>query len=156
MTGPTGYHADVIQPYGGVKALQVDGLTGSGDYQGQMWKQELNTTFGPTDFRRVNYRAASPEIGYMINFAMASPTQPVTFSDVYNQPDPAFAGGSFCRAQAPVTGSTCGTDADGRRFVTWSGTAIQVLGRVTQGPPPGGDFVPAGLPGLGYSSPGYW
>ena len=155
MSGPTAYHADVIQAYGGVKALRVDRLTGSGDFQGQMWKQETGTTFGPTDFRRVNYRAAIPEVAYMVNLVMSSPTQPVTLSEVYSEPDPSFVSGDFCRAQSPVTGSTCRTDADGRKYVTWSGTPITVSGRVTQGPPPGGDFAPAGVPGLRYASPGY-
>ena len=155
MAGPTGYHADVIQAYGGVKALKVDRMTGHGDYQGQMWKQEPDTTFGPTDFRRVNYRASTPELQYTINFVMSKPTQPVTLTEVYSQPDPSFVSGNFCRALVPSAGSTCATDAGGRKFVTWSGTPITVNGRVTQGLPPVGDFAPAGMVGLKYVSPGY-
>ena len=155
LAGPDDYHADVLQPYGGVKALRVDRLTGSGDYQGQMWKQESDTTFGPTDFRRVNFRAAVPEREYMINLVMSDPTGPVTLSEVFNEPDPDFADGDFCRAQIPSDSADCRTDADGRRYVTWSGTKIEVNGRVTQGPPPGGDFVPDGVAGLEYESPGY-
>jgi hypothetical protein len=155
LAGPTGYHADVIQPFGGIRELKVDRLTASGDFQGQMWKQERGTTFGPTDFRRVNFVAATSTSRYMINFVMSSPTQPVTLEQVYNEPARDLAGGDFCRAQVPTKGTTCATDADGRRFVTWSRTPITVNGRVTQGPPPGGDFVPEGVAGLGYESPGY-
>ena len=155
LAGPTLYHADVIQPYGGVKELKVDRLTGSGDYQGQMWKQEPNTVFGPTDFRRVNYVAATPELVSMINFVMSSPTQPVVLTEVYNKPDPLRVSGDFCRANFPSTLATCALDALGRKYVSWSGTAIAVTGRVTAGLPPGGDFVPAGVAGLTYQSPGY-
>ena len=155
MAGPTGYHADVIQPFGGVKALKVDRLTGHGDYQGQMWKRESGTTFGPTDFRRVNYRAATPQVQYMINFVMSAPTAPVTLAEVFVQPDPRFAGGDFCDAHTPSSEATCATDAAGRKYVTWSGTPIAVHGRVTQGLPSFGDFVPEGVAGIGYVSPGY-
>jgi hypothetical protein len=155
MSGPDGYHADVIQPFGGVEELKVDRLTGSGDYQGQMWKQEPGTVFGPSDFRRVNYRAVAPEVEYMVNFVMSSPTRPVELSEVYNEPDPDFVGGEFCRAQAPADDADCDVDSDGRAYVTWSDTPISIDGRVTQGPPPGGDFVPDGTAGMGYESPGY-
>jgi hypothetical protein len=155
LAGPTGYHADVIQPYGGVKAFKVDRMTGSGDYQGQMWKQEAGTVFGPSDFRHVNYVAAVPEQQAMINFVTTSPTQPVTLTEVYNNPDPAFAGGNFCRSMFPSAAILCGVDALGAKFATWSGLTILVTGRVTQGLPPGGDFVPAGVAGMTYQSPGY-
>jgi hypothetical protein len=156
LSGPTVYHADVIQPFGGIKSLKVDRLTGSSDYQGQMWKQEPNTTFGPSDFRRVNYRAATPQVQYMINMVMTAPTQPVTLSEVYSQSDPKFVSGDFCRAQTPAAMTKCATDANGRKYVTWnSGTPITVNGRVTDGVPPGGDFVPTGVAGLNYLSPGY-
>jgi len=155
LSGPSVYHADVIQPYGGVKALKVDRMTGGGDYQGQMWKQEPGTVFGPSDFRHVNYVAATPEQQAMINFVTTSPTQPVVLSDVYNSPDPAFGGGNFCRSMFPSASILCGVDALGAKFATWSGLTISVTGRVTQGLPPGGDFVPAGAAGLSYQSPGY-
>lgn len=155
FAGPTGYHADVIQPYGGVKELKVDRMTGSGDYQGQMWKQEPGTLFGPSDFRRVNYVATAPELNPMINLVMASPTQPITLTEVYNKPDPLFVDGNFCRVNFPAALATCGVDSLSRKYVTWANTPILVTGRVTQGLPPGGDFVPDGAAGMGYQSPGY-
>jgi hypothetical protein len=155
LSGPTVYHADVIQAYGGVKALKVDRMTGSSDFQGQMWKQEPGTVFGPSDFRRVNYVAATPEVQSMINLVMASATQPVTLTEVYNQPDPQFVAGDFCRVNFPSTLATCAVDSLGHKYVTWTGTPIQVTGRVTQGLPPGGDFVPSGVAGMAYQSPGY-
>jgi hypothetical protein len=155
MSGPDDYHADVIQPFGGIRSLKVDRLTGSGDYQGQMWKQEPGTTFGPTDFRRVNFRAVRPQKEYMINLVMSSPTEPVRLTEVYTESDPDFVDGDFCRAHTPSGRADCATDEDGRQYVTWSDTPIQVRGRVTEGPPPGGDFVPAGAAGMGYVSPGY-
>jgi hypothetical protein len=155
LSGSSTYHADVIQPFGGIKAFKVDHLTGGSDFQGQMWKQESGTYFGPSDFRNVNYQAASPEVEYMINFVMGNATQPVTLTNVFNQPASSFAGGDFCKAQTPSGSATCGTDSSGRKYVTWSGTPITVNGRITQGLPPGGDFVPAGVAGMNYRSPGY-
>jgi hypothetical protein len=155
FSGDDGYHADVLQVYGGVRSLKVDRLTGSGDYQGQMWKQEKGTVFGPTDFRRVNFRATAPELNPMINLVMKAPTQPVVLSEVYSRPDSRFAHGDFCRANVPAAAAHCGKDAFGRKYVTWSGTPIRVTGRVTQGVPFGGDFVPSGTAGMRYHSPGY-
>ena len=153
--GKSKYHADVIQAFGGVEALKVDHLTGSGDYQGHMWKQEPDTRFGPTDFRHVNFRATAKAHEAMINFVMSSPTGPVTLTEVYNEPARSFADGDFCRAQTPSQSAQCATDDAGRAYVTWSDTPIDIEGRVTQGPPPGGDFVPDGVAGMDYASPGY-
>lgn len=155
VAGSTGYHADVIQPYGGIKALKVDRMTGSGDFQGLMWKQEPGTRFGPTDMRRVNFRTSAVRAAYMIKFIMSRPTGRVTLTHVYNEPGRRLADGDFCRAQVPARSARCGTDASGRKYVTWSRTRIAVDGRITQGVPPGGDFVPPGVAGLRYVSPGY-
>ena len=38
--------------------------------------------------------------------------------------------------------------------ITWANTWA-VFGFVTSGDPPGGDYVPRGVAGLGYVSPGY-
>lgn len=46
-----------------------------------------------------------------------------------------------------------GRDASGRMYAEWTGHDIS--GRAYQGVPPGGDFCPAGVAGLGYVSPGY-
>lgn len=145
---PQNAHADVMQFFGGVRSLKVDRLTGTSDYQGQMWKRESGTSFGPTDFRNVNYRGLPGQEQYLVNFVMGAPVQTVTLRNVFQQPSPGFT--SFCRSSVPSTGRTCGRLADGRQFQSWTGTATRIVGRITQGPPGCGDFVPAVRVGLRY------
>ena len=47
-------HADLIQPWGGLKSLSIDGLTGSSRYQGLMLKADYNYPLGPVTVRRIN------------------------------------------------------------------------------------------------------
>ncbi len=114
-----------------------------------MWKREAGKYFGPTGFRRVNFRktAASPQS--MFNFVTSAPTQPVKLTDVHHQP----YGVDFFKAHFPSSASRCATDGKGRKYVTFSGMSIQVNGWITDGLPPGGDFVPTGRAGLTYQSP---
>ena len=153
--GQAGYHADVIQAYGGVRALHVDRLTATTDFQGQMFKQELGTRFGPSDLRRVDYTGLAPQQAYLVNLVMSRPTGSVWLREVWTTPAAGFVHGDFCRALSPAEGSRCRVTAGGRHAVTWLGTPIRVIGEVRQGPPPGGEWVPAGVAGLGYRSPGY-
>src|SRR5690606_38309899 len=47
-------------------------------------------------------------------------------------------------------------DENGNNYATWPAEMRpQIDGRVTQGIPPGGDFVPRESVGIGYVSPGY-
>jgi hypothetical protein len=54
-----GYHADVIQPGGGVKALRIDGLTGSSHYNNLYLRRETNPLkppIGKVTIRNANFR----------------------------------------------------------------------------------------------------
>jgi hypothetical protein len=54
-----GYHADVVQPGGGVKALHIDGLTGASHYNNLYLRREANPLkppIGPVIIRNSNFR----------------------------------------------------------------------------------------------------
>lgn len=51
---PSANHPDIIQTWGSVKELRVDGLTGLSAYQGIFLKADQNQPHGPTYLRRVD------------------------------------------------------------------------------------------------------
>jgi hypothetical protein len=143
-------HPDVIQTWGGVGELRVDGLTGESDYQGLFFKADFNGPHGRVRLRNVNLRAM-PTTRYqfwMDGTGGGYPT--VTLDGVWVQPGPNRSFGKTVwpdvdHAQHPVR------IVDGA--ASWP--TLPVTGVVRQGTPPGGDFVPASSVGLGYVSPGY-
>ena len=50
-------HPDLIQSYGGMKSLTIDGFTGYSMYQGFFFKEDLATVNGPISLRRVDLHA---------------------------------------------------------------------------------------------------
>jgi hypothetical protein len=79
----------------------------------------------------------------------------VTLNDFYAQPP----SGNLARFAWPtdyMTTADCPAvlAADGQSF-NWPALDGSVTGSVELGPPPGGDYVPAGSVGIGYVSPGY-
>jgi hypothetical protein len=140
-------HSDLIQPWGGVKELRVDRLTGSSNYQGFFVPQDL-APVGRVRIKRTNI-TANPEWypgaggGYMLWMGR----QPkYTLSDFYLQPRAGrlldnSVWPDVNHAELPVS------VVDG--VATWP-TMTNVDGCVRLGPPPGGDFCPEGLPGLTY------
>jgi hypothetical protein len=156
-------HADVIQTWGGVKELDVDGLTARGDYQGLTVAPALGDV-GSVHLKHVNLTAeAAPEtlaratVGGGIMLWLTSGTDTcesatVTLKDVFianrtsrikstNTVWPSSTSGLECAAAV----------SDGR--MEWP--ALPVSGGVTIGTPPRGEFVPEGVPGNDYHSPGY-
>jgi hypothetical protein len=147
--GYSSWHADVIQPWGGVKALRVDGLTATSNYQGL----QLNRDKGPigsASLRRVDL-AQSPgpydRGGFMLWLTNQCDGYPVGLDQVYVTPR---AGRSVRDSVWP--GFACDSQLSGGSL-TWSG--LPVAGGVRGGPPPGGSFVPPGAAGALYRTPGY-
>lgn len=148
------WHADILQPWGGVKSLIVDGLTGTSAYQG-IQLSSLKGPIGTISLRNVNLRSIDPQIGtrgvnggnggYLF-WADCSLTARIDFDQVYVAPRP-----ERLRSEAvwPASGgkSRCGSrlGADGR--VTFP--ALPITGEIRLGSPPR-DFVPAGMAGLDY------
>lgn len=152
-------HSDIIQPWGGVKTLQVDHLTGSTNYQGL----QINVDTGPIEtetFKNVNIgdSGVAPvdnKGGYYLWLSCGQGTA-YSFSNVYIKPRVAYpsSGASARTLNSSIydTNSDCGMSASSS---TATFTSTDISGQVYAGTPPAGDFVPVGTAGLGYVSPGY-
>lgn len=119
-------HPDVIQTWGGVAELRIDGLTGSTDYQG-LFLAASSGSVGRADLRNVNIIGRETS-RYLL---WADGDFPRKVQNVYLQSAP---GRGWAQTLWP------NPDA-------WPGAS--------PGSPPGGDFVKAGTVGVGYSTPGY-
>ncbi len=168
MTGVWGSysseHADVIQTWGGVKALRVDGLTAQGDYQGLSVDPTSLGSVGQGQFQNVNMTAEPPPAAlasrYIAGGVMlwltngnSCKTTPMSFSNVYidNETGRVPSGSTVW----PTVNSSLSCSArQSGNAVTWPGLP-SISGSVVLTAPPGGDFVPAGAAGVGYQTPGY-
>lgn len=123
----TDNHPDLVQAWGGVKELRVDGLTGRTDYQGIFLKPDYNG-IGSVSLRRVNVRSDATARYLYWKDRNGFADFPVHVDDVWGEP---ASGRSFTKTLWPE-----GSDA-------WAA--------VKQGVPAAGDFVPAGMVGIGYT-----
>jgi hypothetical protein len=156
-------HADVIQTWGGAKRLDVDDLTANGDYQGLTIAPDLGS-LGGADIENVDLTAEPPPaallasaVGGGIMVWLTSGTtscrsSPTTFHDVY------VADGSTRIQPAntvwPSRSSGLPCDATvSAGSITWP--SLPVKGSVNLGVPPQGSFVPRGVAGSSYRTPGY-
>ena len=140
----SGFHGDIIQPFGGVKKFYVDGLTGRSNYQG-FSLQETGGQIGSVSLNNVN-------LSYDSNSYDTTTSPPWSVLHVpgdagqrlYPASQRAFYGaqrrvsehGPPFRFRARQSGSD----------VTWP-TIGAIDGKVIQGRPSSGDFVPAGSVG---------
>lgn len=159
-------HADIIQPWGGVKELRVDRLSGRSNYQGLFlkadWRHNEQFILRNIDLRpqadgapgtllwldtglddaaaAVKDRPNVPVPTRLINVSIIPSAGKVLQGMVYptapNSADP--------NASAPSV-------SDG--FLSWP-SASWVTGGISLGNP-GNEFVPVGAAGLNYVSPGY-
>ncbi len=159
-------HADVVQTWGGVHDLRIDHLTGDGDYQGLTIDPDLGPV-GSAEIENVDLTlvprpaALAPMTvggGYMIwlTRGVGTCTAPgaVTFKNVYvNDEDTGRVAPSntlwppSVRSGLPCAGALSGSQE------TWP--SLPVTGSVSLAAPPNGPFVPAGVAGDSYASPGY-
>jgi hypothetical protein len=146
-------HSDVIQPWGGVKALRVDRLTADSNYQG-IYTRPDQGAIGAVDLRHVdmafNDSAATSSGGFLLWMTNGCDMAPTSLSDVYIKPRTGKTIGAA--VWPPSTDANCPAKVSAGK-VTWP--SLPVTGAVSGGVPAGGSFVPAGSVGLGYSSPGY-
>lgn len=154
LTGSqSGYHNDVVQPWGGVKELRIDRLTGSTNYQGFQIPKDL-APIEKAEISNVNlsYTNQPPaDGGYMIWLAHRCNTYPVKLTNVYVVPK---SGRSLGKSVWPdEDDSSCPVNVT-NNVATWP-TLPHISGSVIGGSPSGGDFVPSGVAGVGYVSPGY-
>jgi hypothetical protein len=146
-----GNHADVFQAWGGLKEYRFDHVTGESNYQGLQLKTDRGAT-GQGVIKNTNVRghnkAATAKGGWLVwaGAGATGKTHPITLENIYVEPRPGRSLG------ASVWDST----ADSGGAVTLPKSEGVISGGVIkQGPPPGGDFAPAGSVGANYSSPGY-
>jgi len=159
-----GYHSDVLQPYCGFRELRVDGLTGYSQFQGLMFKADWGR-WRTTTLKRVNLVGIAPQDGYPINVVTGCCNNdgnryvdgPISLSNVYVSPDTSFNSGALSGNIRPAADFTFGTDSVTGREYAEHKTIVspQITGRIWKGRPAGGDYVPDGVPGLGYVAPPY-
>jgi hypothetical protein len=151
--GINGNHADVFQPWGGVREFRIDRLTGSTNYQGLHIFENLGPIGGGT-IRNTNI--ASSEVGpvdkggYFV-WMDCKDGFPLTMDDVYVD-----GRGDRSLGQSvwpPAGDSDCPAQIAGGR-ATWPGNRM-FTGSILEGRPTSGDFVPLGSVGVNYVSPGY-
>lgn len=167
ITGIYGYsdqfHADCIQPFGGVKALRVSGFTCYTAYQGlSVWPVAASPAGWTADIRDTNIVSFGAQIWGAHNsggilywpwdsdHAPMSATAVTNLTNVYLAPR---AGISPATVVYPAA-ATAPTQA----LSQMSGTSISfpsypITGHVTTGYHPGGDFMPIGLAGPNYVTP---
>ena len=152
------WHSDVIQPWGGVKALRVDGLSATTGYQG-IQLSSLKAPIGSIKLQNVNLRSIDPQIwtsglkggngGYLF-WADCTLTARISLSNVYLAPRPER---NLKQVAWPIpsANSKCPSRIDSKGTAI-SFPALPISGSVQIGQPPNGDFVPVGAAGLRYRS----
>jgi len=154
--GQSSFHADVVQPWGGVRDLRIDHLTGSSDYQGLTLQEDLGP-IGSAELSNVDLTALNPATldggGHMVWLTTGSTTcttYPVSLSNVYVRPR---TGRTLANSVWPQLNAPIGCHEAGTTIATWP--ALPFTGGVQAGAPASGNYVPMGAAGLGYASPGY-
>jgi len=160
------FHADVIQTFGGVKELRVDKLTGYSGYQGLQIDINKGKT-GSAKLSRINLESTGTQIWsdpksvinhnnggtliWLTPMSDCNKNYPVSFEDVYVQPR---AGRALSRSVWPGANNLqCPSTVNLDGSVSFP--KLPVRGVVKNGRPLKGDFVPAGVVGVDYKSPGY-
>jgi hypothetical protein len=140
--GLNSWHADVVQPWGGVKDLRIDRLSGASNYQGLTLIEDQGPT-GRADMTHVDLTATDnppPDGGgQMLMTSNTTPctTYPVSATTFFIVPRPGRTLASSVWPAALASGCS------------------GLTGQVQLGLPPGGSYVPPGVAGLGYATPGY-
>jgi len=146
------WHADVIQPWGGVKELRVDRLTAETAFQGLQIAPDPrgNPNIGTLILSRTNI-SGSGNWKMMASYG-CSFARRLVFEQLYVQPGP---GRTLANTVWPPVSDErkCNGVLRNGKEVVWPDATMQ--GVVILGPPPGGDFVLQGTAGNAYQSPGY-
>jgi hypothetical protein len=136
-----GFHGDIVQPFGGVRKLVVNGLTGDSSYQG-FYLQETSGPIGSVELRNVNLRyEINPEHDVTVMLWLdGCSTYPVTLRNVYIEPRMGQRVVSHAVRPNNMQPRSCKAEQD-EQEVGWP-EIPEIDGVVIEGTPPGGDFVP--------------
>jgi hypothetical protein len=140
-------HSDLVQWNEGGD-LRINRFTGSSEYQG-IFRANSSGTATISDANLVGLAGSSDPSPRLL---WQGSTLPLTIDDVWASPRPGQSVGMAVWPDVYADSSVRATVGDG--FVSW-GASSGINGRIWTGVPPGGDFVPVGLAGVGYVSPGY-
>jgi hypothetical protein len=163
-----GNHADVVQVWGGVRELRIDRLTGATDYQGLHIQPDLAPN-GPEIIKNANMYSTSDRSGNWLTWLShgsnsCTTAQSISLDEVYATPRKGRDLGESVwppDASAEVDAGRSGAVNGCLSTLSPDGAELsfprlpQVRGVVRRGPPPGADFVPDGVAGPRYISPGY-
>ncbi len=136
-----GFHGDIVQPFGGVAELFVNGLTGSSNYQG-FYLAETNGPIGAVTLRNVNLSYTEnpeDETTYLL-WLDDCPPYPVRLDNVYIEPRPGQLIGSHAVQPNDTQDHNCNAQQEGNEV--WWPDMPETEGVVIEGTPPDGDFVP--------------
>jgi len=170
-----GVHGDVIQMWGGVDELRIDGLSGFSSYQGIFSKVEPDKTdkpIGVYKMRRVDLHPAGEPyesgLPILLWFGSSDGYSPLRFElergsvwvqnashqqfrdALWPKPDPEHIHEDGIGTYA-VWPDLTPTGMTGLLVQDWNGN----YGRVYHGGGRWGEYVPAGVAGVNYVSPGY-
>ena len=154
-------HPDCLQPWGGVREIRIGRMTCSTDTHGMYFDsndaRRLGGPIGYSDIRRYNMKRTLKSPHWVFQRVTADGDQPMALTDVYVEPESTTSlynsvgnepwrngAYNFMAATMSADGSTASWPQD-----------ASLTGVVKKGPPPAGDFVPAGVSGTGYVSPAY-
>jgi hypothetical protein len=157
-----GNHSDVFQPwYAGNARVHIDRLSGVSNCQGLQIDPSLawqNDGVYATEYiiKNTNLVSSSTngrnDLLFWLTYGLDCNSGPITLTNVYEQN---ALGSLFIEAAWPDTDQPAACKS------VWSSPTLsfpsspQISGSIRNGLPPGGDFVPIGVAGIGYISPGY-
>jgi hypothetical protein len=150
-----GFHGDVVQPWGGVKALRIDRLSATSDYQGLTIPVDQGpigaARISRVDLHRIPRDPGRGRLLWLTSGSSTCDSYPVRLKRVFVEPRPSRRTG-LGNAVWPGTGRPpqCGARTTGG-VATWPALPT-VVGEVRAGVPPHGPYVPPGLAGVGYVS----
>jgi len=154
--GFSSFHADLVQPWGGVGDLRIDRLSGASNYQGLFLKPDLGP-IGQVEISNTDLAATTEgpldkggTMLWLTSGTGSCSSFPLSLSNVFIAPRPGL---TLERAIWPSNSSGLGCEARGAAVATWPDLAVS--GSVQEGTPAAGSFVPDGVAGVGYRSPGY-
>jgi hypothetical protein len=137
-----GFHGDIVQPFGGVRALYVNGLTGYSSYQG-FYLEETSGPIGSVDLRNVNL-GYDPNPEDEVTFLLwlnGCVSYPVTLRNVYIAPREGQGVRTHAVRPNAVRPAECRANQTGD--TVWWPDIPEVDGMIIEGTPPSGDFVPS-------------
>lgn len=152
-----GVHGDIFQAQGPLGTIRIDGLTGSSDYQGLFIPNQFGIT--KAEISRTDLTAAlTPTTGTWTHLLWLADTckktYPVMLSEVWCVPRPGQHLGICVHPRSDSSG-TCAATLSPDQETLWWPERTRISGFVRAGLPPTGSFVPEGVAGVDYVSPGY-